>query len=81
MKKDLLGKKSCSLNVEETLIALAMSSATNPMAKTALKKLEDLSNCEMHITHLPTQGDEAGLIRLNINATTDAKLALLPYDQ
>ena len=81
MKKELLGKKSSSLNVDETLIALAMSSATNPMAKTALKKLEDLANCEMHITHLPKQGDEVGLMRLKMNITTDAKLSLLPYFQ
>ncbi len=81
MKKGLLGKKSCSLNVDETLISLAMSSTTNPMAKTALKKLEDLADCEMHITHLPKQGDEAGLMRLNMNITTDAKLSLLPYFQ
>ena len=81
MKKDLLGKKSSSLNVDETFIALAMSSTTNPMAKTALKKLEDLANCEMHITHLPGPGDEAGLVRLNMNITTDAKLSLLPYFQ
>ena len=81
MKKELLGKKSCSLNVDETLISLAMSSATNPMAKTALRKLEDLAGCEMHITHLPKQGDEAGLMRLNMNVTTDAKLSLLPYFQ
>lgn len=81
MKKELLGKKSCSLNVDETLIALAMSSTTNPTAKTALTKLRELENCEMHITHLPTQGDEAGLIRLNMNVTTDAKLSLLPYFQ
>ena len=81
MKKELLGKKSCSLNVDETLISLAMSSTTNPMAKTALKRLEDLKDCEMHLTHLPKQGDEAGLMRLNMNVTTDAKLALLPYFQ
>jgi len=81
MKKDLLGKKACSLNVDETLIALAMSSTTNPTAKTALSKLKDLENCEMHITHLPKQGDEAGLMRLNMNITTDAKLSLLPYFQ
>ena len=81
MKKDLLNKKTCSLNVDETLIALAMSSTTNPTAKKSLDKLKELENCEMHITHLPTQGDEAGLIRLNMNITTDAKLSLLPYFQ
>ncbi len=81
MKKDLLSKKTSCLNVDETLIALAMSSTTNPTAKKAMEKLKDLENCEMHITHLPTQGDEAGLIRLNMNITTDAKLSLLPYFQ
>jgi len=81
MKKDLLNKKTSCLNVDETLIALAMSSTTNPTAKKALEKLKELENCEMHITHLPTQGDEAGLIRLNMNITTDAKLSLLPYFQ
>ena len=79
MKQELLNKKSCSLNVDETLISLAISSSTNPTAKTALSKLKELENCEMHITHLPKQGDEAGLMRLNMNVTTDAKLSLLPY--
>ena len=81
MKSDLLNKKTSCLNVNETLIALAMSSTTNPTAKAALDKLKELEGCEMHITHLPTQGDEAGLIRVNMNVTTDAKLSLLPYFQ
>jgi len=81
MKKDLLDKKTSSLNADETLIALAMSSTTNPTAKKALDKLKELEGCEMHITHLPTTGDEAGLIRLKMNITTDAKLSLLPYFQ
>ncbi|MFH1642712.1 MAG: DUF1846 domain-containing protein [Nanoarchaeota archaeon] len=74
MKEKLLNKKTSCLNVDETLIALAISSATNPTAKKSLLKLKQLCNCEMHITHLPTQGDEAGLMRLNMNITTDAKL-------
>ena len=81
MKQGLLSKKACSLNVDETLISLAVSSATNPTARAALRKLKEIENCEMHITHLPKQGDEAGLIRLNMNITTDAKLSLLPYFQ
>jgi len=81
LKKDLLKKKATCLNVDEALIALAISSATNPMAKAALGNLKKLENCEMHITHLPKQGDEAGLLRLKLNTTTDAKLSLLPYFQ
>lgn len=81
MKKDLLNKKSSSLNVDEALISLSISSATNPTAKIALNKLKELEKCEMHITHLPKKGDEVGLMRLNMNITTDAKLSLLPYFQ
>ncbi len=81
MKKGLFSQKACSLNVDETLIALAVSSTTNPKTKMALDKLKELETCEMHITHLPTQGDEAGLTRLSMNITTDAKLSSLPYFQ
>ena len=81
MKKGLFSNKACALNVDETLIALAVSSTTNPKAKMALDKLRELEACEMHITHLPTQGDEAGLIKLRMNITTDAKLSSLPYFQ
>jgi uncharacterized protein (UPF0371 family) len=81
MKEELLGRKASCLNVDETLIALAISSATNPTAKTALNNLKELANCEMHMTHLPKKGDEVGLMRLNMNTTTDAKLALLRYFQ
>ncbi len=81
MKMGLLDKKTSCLNVDETLIALAMSSTTNPTAKTALNKLKELENCEMHITHLPTPGDEAGLTRLKMNITTDARLSMLSYFQ
>jgi uncharacterized protein (UPF0371 family) len=81
MKKELLNKRTPCLNVEETLIALAISSATNPVAEFALSKLKELKDCEMHITHLPTPGDEAGLIRLSMNVTTDAKLSLLSQFQ
>jgi len=81
MKKELLNKRTPSLNVEETLIALAISSEMNPVAKTALTRLKELKDCEMHITHLPTAGDEAGLIRLSMNVTTDAKLSVLSQFQ
>jgi uncharacterized protein (UPF0371 family) len=30
-----------------------------------------LRGCEMHMTHVPTPGDEAGLKRLGVNLTCD----------
>lgn len=81
MKSELQNGKASSLNVNETIIALTVSSLTNPSATHALKMLKELENCEMHLTHLPTQGDEAGLMRLKMNVTTTAKLLSLSHFQ
>jgi len=75
LKKNILRRKSESLNLEEALIALAISAATSNAAELALRSLVKLKNCEMHITHMPSEGDEAGLRKLSLNVTTDALLA------
>jgi uncharacterized protein (UPF0371 family) len=75
LRKDLLGRESISLNLEETLIALSFSSTTNPTAHQAMLQLPRLSGCELHLTHLPTPGDERGLRRLGVNLTCDPKFA------
>ncbi len=75
MKTNILGEKSVSLDLEETLIALSISATTNPAAQLAVEKLKDLKNCEVHITHIPTPGDEAGLRRLGVNLTSDPKFS------
>jgi len=36
-----------------------------------MEKLKELNSCEMHSTHIPTPGDEAGLRRLGLNITSD----------
>ena len=70
-KTDILGEKSVSLDLEETLVALSISATTNPAAQIALEKIRDLSGCEMHMTHIPTPGDDAGLRRIGVNLTSD----------
>jgi uncharacterized protein (UPF0371 family) len=40
-----------------------------------MEKLKDLHGCEVHMTHLPTTGDEGGLRRLGVNLTTDPNFA------
>ena len=72
LKKDILGLKQEILDLEETLICLSMSSATNPTAEVAMEKLRELEGCEVHLTHIPPSGDETGLRRLRVNLTTDA---------
>lgn len=75
LKKEILGAKSESLDLEETLVALSISAATNPAAEGAVKTLKSLRDCEMHMTNMPTRGDEAGLRKLKINFTCDAQPA------
>jgi uncharacterized protein (UPF0371 family) len=72
-KEDILGAESASLDLEETLIALSISATTNHTAELAMKKLVELKGCEMHMTHIPTPGDDVGLKRLGVNLTTDGK--------
>ena len=71
LKKDISNEKAASLDLEEALIALSISATTNPTSKMCMKKLKELSGCEVHITHIPTPGDEAGLRRLGVNLTTE----------
>ncbi len=71
LKKDILGLKQEILDLEETLIALSLSAATNPTAELGMEKLTELSGCEVHLTHIPSPGDEVGLRRLKVNLTTD----------
>jgi len=71
LKKEILKGDKISLDLEETLVALSISSATNPTAQLAMENLKDLRGCEVHITHMPTPGDEAGLRRLGVNLTSE----------
>jgi uncharacterized protein (UPF0371 family) len=64
-------KKSVSLDLEETLIALSFSANTNPAIQMVLDKLKELQGCEVHMTHIPTPGDEKGLRKLGVNLTSD----------
>ncbi len=71
LKRDILQAKSVSMNLEETMISLSIAAATNPSVQLALSKLKELKGCEVHITHIPTPGDEAGLRRLGVNLTSE----------
>ncbi|MBU0460426.1 MAG: DUF1846 domain-containing protein [Nanoarchaeota archaeon] len=74
-KSNAYGENTGSLDVEETLIALAISAATNPTAKLALDHLSTLKNVEMHTTHVLKKGDESPIRKLGINLTTDGKIS------
>lgn len=71
LDKNILNKRSGSIDLEEALIALSISATTNPTAQIALEHLEALRQCEVHMTHIPTPGDEEGLRKLGVNLTSD----------
>ena len=75
LKSGVLKGKTPSLDLEETLIALSVGAAGNPAAELVMGKLGELRGCEMHLTHIPPPGDEAGLRRLGINVTSEPNFA------
>jgi len=74
-KRDVLRGRMMSLDLEETLIALCISALSNPAAQAAVDQLPKLRSCEVHMTHIPTPGDDAGLRKLGVNLTTDTDFA------
>jgi uncharacterized protein (UPF0371 family) len=75
MKKHILNRTSVSLDLEEALIAMSTSTPFNNAAQLAVERLKELRGCEMHTTHIPTPGDEAGLRTLGINLTSDPQFS------
>jgi len=75
LKKEVLGGKMASLDLEETLIALSISAISNPAAQMAVENLKKFRGCEVHLTHMPTPGDEAGLRKLGVNLTCDPEFS------
>jgi len=73
LKTKILGEKTESLNLEEALIALSVSVSENEQARQCVEMLKELRGCDLHSTHLTSRGDEAGLRKLGLMATTDAE--------
>ncbi len=75
MKETILSGIKITLDLEEMLIALGVSAATSSVARMAMKRLADLRGCDVHLTHIPTPGDSAGMRQLGIQLTCDARFA------
>lgn len=74
--KRTFGQKTASLDVKEVLDALAASAVSDSRARRCIESLVNLRGCEMHTTHLTTNGDEMPIKQLGINITTDARIPL-----
>jgi uncharacterized protein (UPF0371 family) len=75
LKQDIMKRRTVSLDLEETLIALSIAATTSPTAELAVAQLARLHGCEMHMTHIPTPGDDTGLRRLGLNLTCDPQFS------
>lgn len=71
LKVNYLGGNNPRLHVDEVLIALSVSAATNENAAKALKALPLLSGCEAHCSVILTGRDSAIMRKLGINLTTE----------
>lgn len=71
LKTDYLGYDRTSLNCEEVLMALTISSANNPVAAVAVTKLPELHGCKAHCTAILSDRDEQTLNALGIDVTCD----------
>jgi len=79
IKGKILQEESRSLEVNEVLVALAISGPTNPAVKKALEKLPELRDCYFHTTHLPSRGDETIFRKLGIWVSTDGEVVSRGY--
>ena len=71
LKRDILHSDRASLNLEEVLIALSVSSAQNPSAEFAASKLQELRGCCAHCTAILSDHDEQTLQAMGIDVTSD----------
>lgn len=66
--------KETYLKLNEVLIALSISSATNPIVKTVLNNLDKLKDAELHATHMIPDDELITLSNLGINATCGTEI-------
>ncbi len=69
LKGSTLSMKHTMLSLNEILLALAVSAASNDVVAYAMSKLSLLKGCEAHCTHMVGQEDESALLKLRVNLT------------
>lgn len=65
------GDREGALNLEEVLIALSISSVTNPSVEEGLRSIKELGGCDAHSTYIVHNGDLKMLKSLGINLTCE----------
>ena len=73
LKTDHLSNRNPRLHSDEVLIALSISSATDPIAAKALEQLPKLRGCDAHFSVILSSVDEKTYKKLGINITCQPK--------
>ena len=76
LKTDHLGNRNPRLHSDETLIALSICAATNPMAEMAMQQLSKLRGCDVHSTVMLSSVDVNTFKRLGVNLTCEPKFTV-----
>ncbi len=73
LKVNHMGSVNPRLHTDEVLLSLAVSAATDPIAKKALDQLSELKDAQFHSSVILSAVDEMTLKKLGINVTCEAK--------
>ena len=73
LKTERMGAKNPRLHSDETLIALSISSVTNPVAGAAIEQLGQLRGCDAFFSVIPSSADEKLYRSLGINVCCEPK--------
>lgn len=78
-KTELLHSKNPRLHPDEMLIALSLSSATEPLAARAIEAAEQLRGCDAFFSVIISSADEKLYRTLGINVSCEAKYERTSY--
>ncbi len=71
LKVKYMGNHNPRLHMDEVLIALSVSAATNPLASLALQQIPKLRGMEAHVTVILTERDESLFKKFGVNITCE----------
>ncbi|MCI8637587.1 MAG: DUF1846 domain-containing protein [Coprococcus sp.] len=81
VKTEYLGSRNPRLHINETLIALSISAATDPTAQLALSQVPNLKGCQAHTSVMLANTDVQLFKKLHIQATSEPKYENKPLYQ
>ena len=73
LKIRYLGSKNPRLHMDETMIALSISAATNPDARLALEQIPKLKGCQAHTSVMLSSVDILSFRKLGVDLTCEPK--------